>query len=99
DDITFEFEKILDENDEDRDDCLLLIYRMKCVNAVGKQILRPIYRTKIPIPEKLRIRAERQRYAMNTPVMALPAADKPATATPSQPPRPRLKRPVRPTQN
>jgi hypothetical protein len=67
DDISYEFEKIKDVNDEDRNDCLLLIYRMKCVVA-GKPTIRDIYTKKLPIPDDIKRRAEqikRQQQAEN----------------------------------
>jgi len=52
-DITYDFQKILDDKDEDRDDCLWLKYRMKCVYS-GKPTVRDIFSIKIPIPEEIR---------------------------------------------
>lgn len=60
DDITFDFEKIFDENDEDRDDCLWLKYKMKTIWR-GKPMDRIIFTTKLPIPEELRMMAEQKR--------------------------------------
>ena len=59
-DITFDFQKILDENDEDRDDCLWLKYRMKCVIS-SKPSVRDVFSIKLPIPEEVRQVAERLR--------------------------------------
>lgn len=59
-DITFDFQKILDENDEDRDDCLWLKYKMKCVVA-GKPTVREVFSIKLPIPEELKRMAEHMR--------------------------------------
>jgi hypothetical protein len=63
DDIIYDFEKIRDEHDEDRDDCLMLTYRMKLValrrDAVGTRI---IFRAKVPIPEQIRNKAESMMY-------------------------------------
>ncbi len=56
-DITYDFEKIFDENDEDRDDCLLLIYKQACIWK-GKPTRREIFRMKLPIPEELKMMAE-----------------------------------------
>ena len=58
--ITFVFEKIRDEDDEDRDDCLLLIYKLKCVIA-SQPTNKIIFVLKIPIPEEVRRRANEQR--------------------------------------
>lgn len=63
-DIEYYFEKILDENDEDRDDCLLLIYKMKQTGRDGNVSFRPIYRTKVPIPEHMRAKFEELRRQM-----------------------------------
>lgn len=79
-DITFDFQKILDENDEDRDDCLWLIYKMKCIVA-GKPTVRNVFCIKLPIPDELKKMAEhirRQRgagTARRKPVKALPAPE------------------------
>jgi hypothetical protein len=59
-DITYDFQKILNENDEDRDDCLLLIYKMKCIMG-GKPTIRDIFSMKLPIPEEVRTMAEQLR--------------------------------------
>ena len=61
-DIDFTFEKILNENDEDRDDCLLLTYRMNTPTAQGGMRKRIIYRTKVPVPEQIKNHAEEMRY-------------------------------------
>ena len=63
-DITYDFEKILDENDEDRDDCLFLVYRMKQIDKNGKPSYRPVFRTRLPIPEDIRMKAEQMRAQM-----------------------------------
>lgn len=56
-DITISFEKIFDENDEDRDDCLWIKYNMKCIRD-GKPHERVIYTLKILIPIELKKKAE-----------------------------------------
>ena len=56
--IDFEFEKIQDEKDTDRDDCLWLIYKMQCTGTSGK---RDIFRMKLPIPEDVRKAGEAER--------------------------------------
>jgi hypothetical protein len=61
-DIDFTFEKILNENDEDRDDCLLLTYRMNTPTSQGGMRKRIIYRTKVPVPEQIKNHAEEMRY-------------------------------------
>ena len=79
-DITTEFQKIYDENDEDRDDCLFLKYYMKCVVA-GKPVVREIFTVKLPIPEELRRMAEqmRQQRAKRTGVARPQRAGAPPT--------------------
>lgn len=59
-DITYDFQKIQDENDEDRDDCLWLKYKMKCIIA-GKPTVKDIFSIKLPIPEELKRMAEQLR--------------------------------------
>ncbi len=82
--IFFSFEKILDEKDEDRDDCLLLTYKMNSFTG-DKETKRIIYRTKIPVPESLRQQAEKMRYnyAQQRTIESAPQA---ATATPTSAP-------------
>ena len=57
-DITFGFQKIQDENDTDRDDCLWLRYTMKCVVS-GRPAVREIFSIKLPIPEEVRKMGEK----------------------------------------
>jgi len=64
DDITTDFERIRDENDEDRDDCLWLKYKMKHIKG-GKQTTRVIFTIKLPIPEEIRQMAEQMRQQKN----------------------------------
>lgn len=52
-DLIWKFEKIQDEKDVDREDCLWLKYLMK-VEKKGKIEWRECFTLKIPIPEKLR---------------------------------------------
>lgn len=59
-DISYRFEKIRDENDADRDDCLNLMYFLKGLKA-GVEHHRCVYTLKIPIPEELKLRAEQLR--------------------------------------
>lgn len=79
-DIHFEFQKILDENDEDRDDCLLLRYKMKCVVA-KKPTVREIFTMKIPIPEELRRMAEQMRQQQAKKGPSINRQTVPATAS------------------
>jgi hypothetical protein len=92
--ISYEFTKIQDENDSDRDDCLWLTYKMKCVIA-GKPGTRDIFRIKLPIPEEVRRAGEMarkqqaqqgRRRAIMPPQAApeaAPAANPPAVAPPT----------------
>lgn len=57
-DITYEFIKIKDEYDEDRNDCLEIIYFLKCYRRNGEEYLKEIRRVKITIPEELKQTAE-----------------------------------------
>jgi hypothetical protein len=99
-DITYDFEKIKDENDEDRDDCLWLKYKMKCVVA-GKPTIKDVFSIKVPIPEELKIVAQKMRKAQaartraqrkpNLSLKALPApikeepTEEPVVAVPTLP--------------
>lgn len=58
--IAYEFIKIQDENDEDRDDCLWLIYKLNSIRK-GKLGWHPIYSLKVPIPEEIRAKAANLR--------------------------------------
>ena len=58
--IVYDFHKITDENDEDRDDCLWLKYSMKCI-VDSKLIERDIFSLKIPIPVEVKLRADQLR--------------------------------------
>ncbi len=59
-DITFDFQRINDEADEDRFNCLYLKYKLKCINA-GKPTVREIFSLKIPVPEEVLLRAEKMK--------------------------------------
>lgn len=56
-DIRMCFIKIVDSNDEDRDDMIWLKYLMKTVAANGDIVDRPIYSLKLPIPDHIKARA------------------------------------------
>ena len=58
--VSYEFEKIQDEKDADRDDCLWLIYRLDCI-VKGQPAKRDIFKIKLPIPEEVRKAGEEQR--------------------------------------
>lgn len=90
-DIDFEFVKIKDPNDEDSDDCLLLIYSMKCVRFGEPAVVR-VFSIKIPIPENVRKLAEQMKQRHRTaPLAALPA---PEAATPTTTPLPTITQPT-----
>lgn len=59
-DITYKFQKILNEDDEDRDDCIWLKYYLKCI-IDGIPTDREIFKIKLPIPEELRKMANQIR--------------------------------------
>lgn len=82
-DITYEFQKITDEYDGDRDDCLWLRYIMKCVVA-GLPQKREIFVIKLPIPEEIRREAEamRRAQASRVPPQKKPQRALPAPVTP-----------------
>lgn len=79
-DIKFDFEKIVDVNDEDRDDCLWLVYKYTCI-WYGKLVDREIARLKLPLPEEIRIAAEKilreNRAKQRAAVPALPEPSRP----------------------
>ncbi len=61
-DITFDFQKITDEDDDDRDDCIWLKYKMRCISDDGKTTTtREIFNIKLPIPDEIRKMAETLR--------------------------------------
>lgn len=80
--VFFDFEKIKNENDEDRDDCLLLKYSMMVMVKKNYE-KRNIFIIKVPIPEELRMRAEQMRRqgasttgrSRNLKKLALPAPE------------------------
>jgi hypothetical protein len=89
DDMKWEFSKIQDEKDNDRDDCLWLKYFMK-VEAKGQMVWRECFTLKIPIPDKLRKTAEAMRAGREfrprqraTKPMALPSAQGPSAPAPA----------------
>ncbi len=98
-DIIFDFQKITDENDEDRDDCIWLKYKLKMgppSQSGGAVPTREIFNIKLPIPDDIRRMAETLRRQQTdrtktTKLMALPAPEssepRAATvATAGQPP-------------
>ncbi len=73
-DVSYDFYKIKDEHDEDRDDCLWLKYRMKTVSATGKPMVRDIFSIKLPIPDEIRNMADvlRRQQSSRTPAQRKP---------------------------
>ena len=95
-DITFNFQKIQDEQDEDRDDMLLLKYMMPCIIS-GKRQLREIFTTKLPIPEELRRQAkeiQRQQAAAGR-TRPPPAPGPHNQLVPAEIKKPVIKKPIR----
>lgn len=94
DEIITSFEKIFDEYDADRDECILLRYKLKCISN-GKLTWRPIHTRKMPIPEsvKERINAGLKEKAKGIAEGRTPLAiEGPAPGTASARPRPRIVR-------
>jgi len=58
-DIKYSFEKIKDEFDTDRDDCVLLTYTINSI-IEGRPASRIVWSMKVEIPEHLRRMAEQQ---------------------------------------
>jgi hypothetical protein len=56
-DITYDFLKIVDQNDDDMYDCLWLKYFMKCV-VKKKPQTREIFSIKIPVPHIIKKRVD-----------------------------------------
>jgi len=109
-DISYDFEKITDRDDEDRDECLLLVYKMK-VFRYGKWETVVIFQEKCLIPEHLKKQAERmkqeQMEKQKSNVKLLESAEDrnpsdqvekvvDVTQTPSKQPRPKLRKPALP---
>lgn len=86
-DITFDFYKIFDDNDEDRDDCILLKYKMKCV-INGKPTIREVFSIKVPIPEEVKKMAEHMRRQQASRTQKtdtiVPVANRPVLKKPSR---------------
>jgi hypothetical protein len=72
-DIDTVFQKITDEDDVDRDECLWLKYIMKCV-VDGRQSGREVFCIKVPIPAKVRQQADelRRQQASSAPARHKP---------------------------
>lgn len=58
--IPWKMQRITDYNDEDRNDCLELLYFGERVGEKGHRNMRPIWRMKLPMPRDLRDAAEKQ---------------------------------------
>lgn len=56
-DVEVEVQRIFDENDEDRDDCVLIIYKLRCLRE-GEIKYREIRTLKMPVPDNIRQKAE-----------------------------------------
>lgn len=99
-DITYEFLKIKDSEDEDRDDCLWLKYKMKCIRY-GKPIVVDIFTIKVPFPEELKIQADRlKKQQAQAPQLQIAnteantEANNEVNTETAAPPRPRVRRPA-----
>lgn len=103
--ITYDFQKITDKDDEDRDDCLWIKYKLKCIRN-GKPTTAEIFTIKLPIPDSIKKAAEDLKKTqmsaqvrpaqlqitngiMPAPVVTNPPVDPEPVAT-----RPKLRRPV-----
>jgi hypothetical protein len=65
-DIENYFQRILDDDDDDRDDCIWLKFRLKCFDTAGAIYWREIFAIKVLIPPTVKMRAEehkRNRYS------------------------------------
>jgi hypothetical protein len=81
-DITIDIQKIFDEKDEDRDDCVWLKYKMRCVMN-GKPVIREIFSIKLPVPEEIRrASAEMKKARSKAPVYRKPIRSLPSPTTP-----------------
>src|ERR1700761_8946915 len=95
-DIVFVFQKITDNEDVDRDDCIWLKYRLRCV-VDNKPQERDIFSIKLPLPEELKKMAEnimKQQARNNRNILAIEA---PPEQTDLSTQRPKLRKPIRPT--
>ena len=85
--ISIAFEKIKDENDEDRDDCIWLKYLMDNISADGVPNKRIIFPIKIRIPESIRRKADKKMQDDYKPKQrAMPALEYIAPITSIEPP-------------
>lgn len=91
--IYYKFQKIVNEEDEDRDDCLWLKYYLKCVvDSIPTD--REIFRIKLPIPEDLRKLADQMKKQvkptwnanLNTQPLQNPSHIKPVNMPQYKPP-------------
>tara|TARA_R110002153_G_scaffold273471_1_gene444443 strand:+ start:18352 stop:18840 length:489 start_codon:yes stop_codon:yes gene_type:complete len=82
-DIKFYFEKITDENDADREDCMWIKYTLDTETA-GRPTLRIVATLKLPIPQHLREEGERRRKeaALNKNASSQPTSQ-PASSQPA----------------
>ena len=64
-DVTYDVERITNEEDDDRDDCVWLLFKLKCFDK-GVPVLRTIYHIKQPVPERIKRAAEEARRQQAT---------------------------------
>ena len=65
-DIQTTFKRIVDINDEDRNDCLMLIYTLNVISPNGLIEKRPIFNLKVPIPDEIRTKVNARKAATKT---------------------------------
>ncbi len=65
-DIYYKFQKITNDEDDDKDECLWLKYYLKCVMD-GVATDREIFKIKLPIPDELKRMADQIKKQMNQP--------------------------------
>lgn len=96
--ITTHFQRITDDDDDDRDECMWLKYKLKCVVS-GEPQDREIFTVKMIIPDEIKKRAEdiRRQQTSRMPARKKPMRELPAPADPViEPPRslkPKLRKP------
>ena len=86
--ITYDFQKIRDAQDEDRDDCIWLKYKLRCV-VHGKHVHKEVFNLKIVIPEEIRKKADElrknaERQAVTSQRLICESVEASAAATPAQ---------------
>ena len=84
-DVIYDIERIIDEEDEDRDKCLWLRYKIKCLDGGTREI----FSIKILVPEELKRVAENMRKQQaDKQSQRKQLADASAPPAPPEPPGP-----------